>query len=56
MTNYEWIKTVATKQEILSLFCAAAFPFMEDYPNSAKYMLKKEYEKFLDEQYTDEND
>ena len=53
MTNYEWIKT-ASKQEILSLLCAAAFPFMEDYPNSAKYMLKKEYEKFLDDEHTEQ--
>ena len=48
MTNYEWIKTIATKQEILMLLFAAALPFMDDYTNSEKYMLKKEYEKFLD--------
>ena len=47
MTNYEWIKTVATKQEILMLLFAAAIPFMDDYTNSDKYMLIIEYEKFL---------
>ena len=51
MTNYEWIKTVATKQEILMLLFAAALPFMDDYTNSEKYMLKKEYEKFLDQDH-----
>ena len=51
MTNYEWIKTMATKQEILMILLASALQFMDDYTNSEKYMLKKEYEKFLDSEH-----
>lgn len=54
MTNYEWIKTKATKEEIVMLLCACEFPFMDDYSNTEKYMLKKEYERFLGEEHEDE--
>lgn len=49
MTNYERIK-MATKEEILMLLFAAVLPFLDDYSNSEKYEIKKQYEKFLDEE------
>ena len=51
MTNYERIKT-ATKEEILMLLFSAVLPFLDDYSNSEKYEIKKQYEKFLDEEFS----
>ena len=51
MTNYERIK-MATKEEVLMLLFAAVLPLLDDYSNSEKYEIKKQYEKFLDEEFS----